>query len=80
MGWHNAEYVIGWKAVIRRILRVFEASTRMEDIEADLLASLLTWARQSWMGRGYKADMLEMFEVFGMVKLIETPCHKWVFT
>ena len=42
MGWHNAEYVIGWKAVIRRILRVFEASTRMEDIEADLLASLLT--------------------------------------
>ena len=57
MGWHNAEYVIGWKAVIRRILRVFEASTRMEDIEADLLASLLTWARQSWMGRGYKADM-----------------------
>ena len=57
MGWHNAEYVIGWKAVIRRILRVFEASTRMEDIEADLLASLLTWARQSWMGCGYKADM-----------------------
>ena len=52
MGWHNAEYVIGWKAVIRRILRVFEASTRMEDIEADLLASLLTWVRQSWMGCG----------------------------
>ena len=62
MGWHNAEYVIGWKAVIRRILQVFEASTRMEDIEADLLASLLTWARQSWMGRGYKADMLAMFD------------------
>ena len=51
-GWHNAEYVIGWKNVMKLILTVFETYHRMEDIERILLKMLKSWAKDGWMGRG----------------------------
>ena len=52
LGWHNAEYVIGWKTIMKMILGVFEEFTRMEDIKKTLSMMLLGWAKDGWMGRG----------------------------
>ena len=52
LGWHNAEYVIGWKRVMQMILRVFEDKKRMQDIQETLHELLKKWAKENWMGRG----------------------------
>ena len=52
LGWHNAEYVIGWKMVLKTILSVFETYTRMEDIKETMKILLSAWAKNTWMGRG----------------------------
>ena len=51
-GWHNAEYVIGWKKVMQMILCVFEDNKRMQDIQNTLHMLLMDWAKANWMGRG----------------------------
>ena len=52
LGWHNAEYVIGWKRVMQMILCVFEDNRRMQDIQETLHELLKKWAKENWMGRG----------------------------
>ena len=51
-GWHNAEYVIGWKRVMQMILCVFEDKNKMDDILSTLHKLLKDWAKENWMGRG----------------------------
>ena len=52
LGWHNAEYVIGWKKVMKMILCIFETYTNMKTIQKMLHQLLLSWAKNNWMGRG----------------------------
>ena len=54
LGWHNAEYVIGWKTVMRIILGVFQEKKRMAEIQEILHNLLEIWAEDGWMGRGKK--------------------------
>ena len=54
LGWHNAEYVIGWKTVMRIILGVFQEKKRMAEIQEILQNLLEIWAEDGWMGRGKK--------------------------
>ena len=53
-GWHNAEYVIGWKGLMRIILNNFETFTVMEDIKTHTQEDVEKWAKEGWMGRGTK--------------------------
>ena len=53
-GWHNAEYVIGWKSVMKIILRSFEQSTVMNEIQTRIQEGMERWAKDGWMGRGKK--------------------------
>ena len=54
LGWHNAEYVIGWKTVMKIILGVFQEKKRMAEIQEILHNLLEIWAEDGWMGRGKK--------------------------
>ena len=54
LGWHNAEYVIGWRTVMRIILGVFQEKKRMAEIHEILQNLLEIWAEDGWMGRGKK--------------------------
>ena len=51
-GWHNAEYVIGWKRVMQMILCIFKENERMGDIMTTLHKLLKEWVKENWMGRG----------------------------
>ena len=51
-GWHQAEYVIGWKRVMKMILCVFKDHKRMDDIQMTLHKLLEAWAKEGWMARG----------------------------
>lgn len=53
-GWHNPEYVIGWTALMKIILRNFLQSSVMEEIKARTQEELEIWAQDGWMGRGKK--------------------------
>ena len=53
-GWHNPEYVIGWRALMKIILRNFQQSSVMDQIKARTQEELEIWARDGWMGRGRK--------------------------
>ena len=53
-GWHNPEYVIGWTALMKIILRNFLQSSVMEEIKAGTQEELEIWAQDGWMGRGKK--------------------------
>ena len=53
-GWHNPEYVIGWTALMKIILRNFRQSSVMEEIKARTQKELEIWAQEGWMGRGKK--------------------------
>merc|ERR1712227_757603 len=54
LGWHNAEYVIGWKTGMKIILGVFQEKKRMAEIQEILHNLLEIWAEDGWMGRGKK--------------------------
>ena len=56
-GWHNPEYVIGWTALMKIILKNFQQSSVMEDITARTQEDLETWAQDGWMGRGKKVSL-----------------------
>ena len=51
-GWHNAEYVIGWKRVMQMILCIFKENERMGDIMTTLHKLLKESVKENWMGRG----------------------------
>ena len=77
-GWHNAEYVIGWKALMKIILNNFLQSSVMEQIKTNTLKQLEEWAKDNWMGRGQTVKVdLKISEVdifpgflFGEVKQV----------
>lgn len=58
LGWHNAEYVIGWKKVMKMILCIFETNTNMKTIQTMLHQLLLSWAKDNWMGRGKEVPVM----------------------
>lgn len=81
-GWHNAEYVIGWKTVMRIILNNFESLAVMEEIQVRTREDLSRWAREGWMGRGktVKLDVNisdeEFFPApFGEIKQVKIQFH-----
>ena len=52
LGSHNAEYVVGWKTVMKIMIDVFESEIDMDIIKTTISLLLGKWAEQGWMGRG----------------------------
>jgi len=52
LGSHTAEYVLGWRTVMKIIIDVFENEIEMESITTTINLLIRKWAEQGWMGRG----------------------------